>query len=631
VFADDPPGACPVCHGPTRVEKTFRHGGLTLEHGAFEARESVRVCLAGCRREDGKQRVRLRQPAFATRLLPRSTVGYDVMTFVGLQRFVHHRQREEIRTELQVRHGIRLSTGEISTLGRRFLVYLEALHEAKAALLRAALAQDGGWPLHIDATGEDGRGTLLVAYTGWRHWTLGAWKIPTERADAIRPRLFGLVGRFGAPCAIVRDLGRAVREASHDLVVGLGTPTPILACHLHFLRDVGKDLLIEAHDTLRGLFRRFNVRHNLRTLARDLGRGLGTDIEKAREGVTEWLAGAEEGHTLPGDTAGLAASRALAQWVLDYPHDGNDEGFPFDLPYLDLYRRCRTACRAVEAFLWAPSGDPKVHRVLKRLHRVLDPVKSQLPFQRPAAILEARAQLFTELREALRLKAKRPRDPTGAAEDEKTLCDVKAAVETLQASLGERRPERGPAQNTRQAIDLILAHLQTHGPFLWGHAIALPVSAGGGVRLVDRTNNQLEGFFKTLKHGERRRSGREILTHDLEQLPAAAALAFNLTRSDYVTLVCGSLDKLPQSFAELDALDRRRSLPARLAAVSDDHGSADVASSSMPTIDRRLVREDALVVRLRAAARSRAPTEGARPLRYGVAIRRPIRRSATVV
>jgi hypothetical protein len=76
---------------------------------------------------------------------------------------VHYRQREEIRAELKERYGIVLSTGEISALGRRFLIYLEALHREKTPALRAALEADGGWPLHIDATGEDGRGTLVTA------------------------------------------------------------------------------------------------------------------------------------------------------------------------------------------------------------------------------------------------------------------------------------------------------------------------------------------------------------------------------------------------------------------------------------------------------------------------------------
>jgi hypothetical protein len=46
---------------------------------------------------------------------------------------------------------------------------------------------------------------------------------------------------------------------------------------------------------------------------------------------------------------------------------------------------------------------------------------------------------------------------------------------------------------------------------------------------------------------ERRRSGRKNLAQDLEHLPASAALAYNLKDADYVSIVCGSLDKLPQA------------------------------------------------------------------------------------
>ena len=42
-------GPCPRCGGAMGVQKTARRCGRTLEHGSFEARESVYVCLAGCR------------------------------------------------------------------------------------------------------------------------------------------------------------------------------------------------------------------------------------------------------------------------------------------------------------------------------------------------------------------------------------------------------------------------------------------------------------------------------------------------------------------------------------------------------------------------------------------------------
>jgi hypothetical protein len=296
------------------------------------------------------------------------------MVYVGLERFLQHRQREEIRASLAADHGILLSSGEISVLAGRFLAYLQRLHQASAPALRAALAADGGWPLHIDATGEDGRGTLLVAFAGWRQWVLGAWKIPTERADAILPRLREVTFLFGPPCAIVRDLGRAMAEASGALVKDLKRSIPVLACHLHFLSDVGKDLLKDSHDRLRILFRQANLRSQIRTLTRELGRKLGPDIDEARTGLRRWQTGIGQAHRLPAGSAGVATVRGLAQWILDYTADTRGDGFPFDLPWLALYDRCLQAAAALDEFLADPPEDPAIRKPLERLRRFLQPV-----------------------------------------------------------------------------------------------------------------------------------------------------------------------------------------------------------------------------------------------------------------
>ncbi len=590
------------------VQKTVQRQGVTLEHGSFLARETVHTCAAGCRHKNGTRVIR-RATTLGACLPPKGTVGYDVLVFVGRARFVEHRQREEIRAALAAR-GVVLSTGEVSVLGRRFLGYLEALHAARAEALRAVLDADGGWPLHIDATGENGRGTMLVAYAGWRGWALGAWKIPTERTDAILPRLRSVVARFGPPCAIMRDLGRAMTEAAATLVKELGRPIPILSCHLHFACDVGKDLLGEPHDRLRALFRHFDVRKHLRALARDLGRKLGTGIEAAREGLQGWQDSAGERHVVPGGDAGLAVVRALVQWVLDFAADGTDKRFPFDRPYHDLYRRCRIACRAADAYLRTPPEDGAVCKALKRLRHAVRPVESEVPFQQTACRLEARAQVFDELRTALRPGVKPARRPKGqpspvlGTQDLEQLRDIEAAVAVLTVSLRERRPERGPAKDMRQAIDLVLRHLDRHGPTLFGHAIRLP---HGQVRLVERTNNELEGFHHAIKHGERRRSGRKVLTHDFESLPAAAALAANLNRPDYVEVLCGSLDNLPAAFAQMDAGDRRRPWADPAPSIDADLDSANIEAASLPLADRRLIRTDAMDRRVRSAASSRAP------------------------
>jgi hypothetical protein len=620
VRVDTVDGPCACCRGRTHVQKTLPRRVITLAHGAFQARETVRVCVAHCRHPSGAL-VTIRSAALAQQVPSGTVHGYDLEVAVGRARLCEHRQREEIRTALAHEHGLTLSTGAISALTRRFVGHLQELHAQRAPALRAALVADGGYPLHIDATGEDGRGTLFMAYAGSRQWVLGAWKLATERAELILPCLRQTTAAFGAPMAIMRDLGRAVIPAARTLVAELGLPIPILSCHFHFLADVGKDLLTHGYHQLRELCRRFRLRPALRTLARDLGRRLRGQLPTLREEVADWAATSTD-HVLPPGPQGLATVRALAQWALDYPAEAR-HSLPFDLPYLTFYQRCSQVRRAVDAYLRRPLADARVRGALHRLARVLDPVVAEVPFAQVAQPLAARAALFAELRAALRLSptGAPPTAPVVPAQAAAELQDIRAALDALTASLHARRPTRGPAQDTRQAIDLVLAHLVRHGDSLWGHVLPLPAAVGGGVRVVDRTNQRQESFWHQLKHGERRRSGRKILTYDFESLPAAAALACNLARADYVALLCGSLDQLPQAFAKLDQARHQRALatptaaPSRPVSDADEPPGAvdvtaaldDVVSASFPRDDRRLIRAATLRERIVTAARSRAP------------------------
>ena len=226
------PGRCPFCSGPMLVQKTTPRNGRTLSHGAFHARETVHVCAAGCRWPSGTLVIR-RAASLSEALVPKTTVGYDVLVSAGLQRYLHGRRRKDIQTAL-VDQGISVSEGGVSELCRRFARYVARLHRARSEELRAALRDDGGWPLHVDATGEAGRGTLLIAMAGWRKWVLGAWKIATERADLVLPPLQQTVRRFGDPCAMMRDMGRAMIPALNDLVAELERPVPVLTCHQHY-------------------------------------------------------------------------------------------------------------------------------------------------------------------------------------------------------------------------------------------------------------------------------------------------------------------------------------------------------------------------------------------------------------
>lgn len=609
VRVTEDPGSCPGCEGPMKVQKTRPRQVVTLELGEAHVNETVHVCAARCRHPSGELVVRT-SGAVTHRVPPGEKYGYDVLVHVGLRRFRDHRQREEIQQELASDHGIEVSAGTISALEGRFTTYLARLHQDRALALRTVLEADGGYPLHLDATGENGRGTVLVALAGWRDWVLGAWRIPTEREDQILPHLRSIANLFGPPVAFMRDLGRAMIPATQALVAELGGDIPILGCHQHFLADVGKGLLEKAYGKLRGLLRRSRLRPRLRALARDLGRRLGGELASLREAVETSLETSPK--SLPAGEAALATVRALAQWVLDFARESSNLGFPYDRPYLDLLGRARTARRAVDRLLQRGVLDAEVERNLHRLGRALDPVVSERAFGEVTKQLEIRAVLFDRLRAVLRLGHEAGEEDAGVSitpdQKEVEIHRIQQDLETFCEQLDEEYPTRGPAEDRRKAIQIILEHLDRHGDSLWGHAISLPEHAGGGVRLVDRTNNCLEGKFRGQKQGERRRSGRKNLTADLEHLPAEAQLVDNLGHADYVEIVCGSLDQLPATFARLDA-ERQQAGYERSSGTAEPAAIAPlpITSASLPKEDRGLVRSHTLEAYIINAAQSRAP------------------------
>jgi hypothetical protein len=93
-------------------------------------------------------------------------------------------------------------------------------------------------------------------------------------------------------------------------------------------------------------------------------------------------------------------------------------------------------------------------------------------------------------------------------------------------------------------------------------------------------------------------------------MPAEAALAYNLEHDDYVSLLCGSLDFLSEAFVELDRNERDAAL---LGGNLDNEeqecieAALRIASASLCSTDRQIIRTDEMDRRIGAAARSRAP------------------------
>ena len=519
------PELCPACDQDLSVYKSRTRIVVTRAQGQFEARELLERCDggAGCPVVRSEKLRRL--------VPPRQRYGYDLIVYVGLARYLGGRQRKEIRTELRDLHGIDLSDGTISNLCDRFLLQLERLHLHRAPALRAAM-EEGGYPLHLDATCEHGRGGLFVALDGWRGWVLGAVRIPTEHQDHLQPLIDQVVARFGDPVAVVRDLGEGIGAAVEPL---RQRGIPDLACHYHFLAAVGKKLLEQPYSLLRDALRSTGVSCELHAMLRELRRHRPDNAGRSTFG-----AGPIREDLL-----------ALVLWLLE--GDGHkDAPFPFSLPHLHLARRCERAVEQADLWVPAPRTAPE-RRALQHLRSLLARLPKQQGFAVATDRLDEGWQAFCELRDILRLtNAELPRADLRAEQLHLPVLELLRLAE-MERDLLDYRQEldnRVAAADTSSVHAVVLRYLQRHGERLFGHP-ARRDEEGRVLAVVARTNNALEQLFGGHKQALRRRLGRAHLARDLQQQPAQVALVTNLRHPDYVRVLCGSLGGLPDAFAEL--------------------------------------------------------------------------------
>ncbi len=521
---------CPECGGALKVEKTRQRLVMSIQLGTFQAKEVFKRCA------QHTAHPQLGSRSLAQWVKPRRRYSYDLIVHVGLARYLRNQQREEIRAELSHEYGIEISLASVSNLCDRFLCYIEALHVRSAPALR--LAMEEGYPLHLDATCEHGKGGLLVCMNGWRGWVLAAARIPSEHEDHIRPLVEQTVAWFGDPVAVVRDLGEAGGKAVGAL---RARGIPDLYCHYHFLAAVGKKLFDNAYRQLRNMLRGSRVRTDLRALLRELRHYRRKVHHRGRFGcgpVREDLL-------------------ALIVWILD--GEGNkDLLYPFSLSHLAFYQRSRQALHKAQCWVGSPRTQPE-RRAIAHLSAIINRFERDQRFAHAAAKLEKGWQAFCELRDVLRISNDELPRAEGRyhqiefpALEAQRLADIQHALDDYQAELRVRVETHGAGNAVNLSPSaIILKYFKRYGAHLFGHPTCRDDN-GVILRVVERTNNVPECFFGRQKQQLRRRVGRAQLGRDLEDQPAQVALAANLHHADYVRVVCGSLDNLPEAFAGLD-------------------------------------------------------------------------------
>jgi hypothetical protein len=482
---------------------------------------------------------------------PGAKIAYDVLAHVGLARFIECRQSNEIHIWLARRPGmVEVGESTVRYLARKFVAYFQIVHEESAGLLRAAMRDRGGYILHVDGTCEGPSEVLLLCVDSLSGQILESRRISSENEDEVRAVLEDVRRHWGRPLAVVHDLRPSLFPAAAKTFPGL----PQFVCHYHLAADVGGDILSGHHDALRNLFRRTKVRAKLRALIRSLkDDAVSQDTGEHRVNAILGLRSRNQlrEHVSPEGTKG--AVHGIASWILEYAQAGEGYGFPFDLPYLNLYERILSAHGALrEAIQRWPKQKRGPLGHVNRLKEILDAVvvgEDARKIRQVVNDIKRDRRVFEQFRAALRIcpkGGKKRRNDEGAS---RPLSSKRheAILNDLRDSLNRQARTDGPSA---RACRIVVEHLDKYWKYLFGHVLR----RNGRSILVPRTNNIDEGTARLVKRQCRRLHGRGHVCGDLEAMPAAAALIQNLNNRSYCETVYGGSDpdKITKRFSYVD-------------------------------------------------------------------------------
>jgi hypothetical protein len=537
---------CPQCKEPLRVYKTQPQMVYSVLYGSFRAKVRYDYCPSHCDVDNDVSKVlSYRSDVLAKIVAPSKRYGYDVMTYIGISRFLQARQIDEIRNDLKSNYNIPISKAHASRLSDEFLIRISCLHTSYTSKLKRFIGTQGGYRLHIDGTCETKSSTVFVGLDSVTGWVLISEKISSERKDFITPVLKRLKKLYGTPKGIMRDMATAIENSVKEVFPGVSERI----CHTHFLRDVGKDILSDDYSKIRQTMNNNKVAAQLNKLRRDIYGPLKSHKPDEKI-ISSLLEGRRPCTQQVYKSVDLILLITLIDWIMNYPRDSTGLGFPFDNPFVDFYRRCQKVYGCVLNLQRRISSstfkDARLDTLVLILAQVCDPAyESAAELREVLSIYKAKSAEFNKLRKVLRFYCT-SESPLSENMGYNSLDEMRKANKELKLYTREsrRRLKNNRQQSRKDALTIIVKHIEKY----WDCLLAQEKPSN---TIEPRTNNEGEGSHRGVKHDIRRTSGKKDISREFERLGAYIPLVKNLDNPSYVREAIGSLDNLTNALANL--------------------------------------------------------------------------------
>ena len=520
-----------MCNSRLHVQKTADlKTVVTMDIGAFIAKQTALMCPHGHGTFKSGQ---------LQSLAPENgTFGFDIIVEVGFALFVHSRSNQEIMAALATKN-VFLSEREVSYLGRKFILYLALAHRQSRPVLKKYLAERGGYILHVDGTCEGDSPHLFCGLDGLSELALDTVKISSEKKDRLIPFFCGIKDRFGEPRALVHDMGKGILNA----VAEVFPDTPDFICHFHFLRDIGKDLLLADYTSFYTRLRKLKVRATLKQRVRYLGQKINPESHDI-----DGIAGSIQQGTLYSidlEPASDIMVYTLIHWIFEYPGQSSGYGFPFDRPHLDFYRRLQEVYRILGKFKDADMNK-KAKRPVIQIYKALAAFAEDQRLNDLAKDLEVKSAVFDKLRGAMRIALPDGKD---GINDNGDCSDMKTIRERVTV-FREWLPRNKHRKKTYAGM---ITQIDKYWEKLFADPIQIQTPQGTVTVQPQRTNNILERFFRDEKRRGRKKTGTASLNRMLKSVLANTPLVQNLKNEEYLEIILNGCSCLGERFSQIDA------------------------------------------------------------------------------
>jgi hypothetical protein len=509
---------------------------------------------------------------------PHGNYAYDIIIYVGLERFSHHRQNLEIQEQILHRFKLWLPESTINALAHQFLDYFSAVHYAKANDIDQLIKSNGGYVAHFDGTCEAGTSVLFSVIDEISQIVLLTTRMPSENIKEVKDFFTKCKSLYDHPLAIMRDLSTNYQPAIKDVF----DQVVDLICQYHFLENVGKALLKKTHQQLTNIIRNLKVKTQFKSIRKKL---VQTTIDKPSISSKQLEQFIKNPHINININIILNLDKTILQkhltyiilrWLDDYSSELKGEYFPFDQPALVYYRRCVQIYDLLTQLLDNSKQLKKSQKqTLLTIARNLEPFKNDKTLLEVANRLEKQVNIFTQLRDILRFNRadKKPilRQHPPASSTIEEVKDTEECLKKFRQDLRVKTNSKKTDKDIKSASKKVIDYLDKYMDELVGHLLTIP--GKNKVILLNRTNNLSEQHFSKTKKGWRRKLGVKKMTRHLQAARHEELLLANLDQADYIKLVYdGSLDNMPSLFATYcnearqirklrDNSQERRSLP----------------------------------------------------------------------